>query len=134
MEKLINNSVIKVLVVFIILDVIFGVLRSIKQHKINSTIGIDGIIRKTAIMFTIVGCVVLDNIVNINIISFVPDSIRESLNITKIGTSELFGILYCVFEVLSIFKNMYKIGVPLPIKLKNFLEKILKDFTSEINE
>lgn len=134
MEKLVNNSVIQVLVVFIVLDVIFGMLRSIKQHKTNSTIGIDGIIRKCAIMFTIVGCVVLDNIVNINIISFVPDSIRESLNITKIGTSEMFGILYCVFELLSIFKNMYKIGLPLPIKLKNFLEKILKEFTSEVNE
>lgn len=132
MEKLVNNQVIQVLSIFIILDTLFGVLRSIKQHKTNSTIGIDGIIRKCAIMFTIVGCVVLDNIVNINLISFIPEEIKESLNITKIGTSEMFGFLYCIFELLSIFKNMYKIGLPLPIKLKNFLEKILKEFTEEV--
>lgn len=132
MNKLINNQVIQVLSVIIILDTIFGVLRSFKLHKTNSTIGIDGIIRKCAIMFTIVGCVILDNIVNINIISFIPDNIREILNISKIGTSEMFGILYCIFEILSIFKNMYKIGLPLPIKLKNLLEKLLKEFTEEI--
>lgn len=132
MEKLVDNQVIQVLSIFIILDTLFGVLRSIKQHKTNSTIGIDGLIRKCAIMFTIVGCVVLDNIVNINVISFVPEEIKESLNITKIGTSEMFGFLYCIFELLSIFKNMYKIGLPLPIKLKNFLEKILKEFTEEV--
>lgn len=132
MEKLVNNQVIQVLSIFIILDTLFGVLRSIKQHKTNSTIGIDGLIRKCAIMFTIVGCVVLDNIVNINLISFIPEEIKESLNITKIGTSEMFGFLYCIFELLSIFKNMYKIGLPLPIKLKNFLEKILKEFTEEV--
>lgn len=132
MEKLVDNQVIQVLSIFIILDTLFGVLRSIKQHKTNSTIGIDGLIRKCAIMFTIVGCVVLDNIVNINVISFIPEEIKESLNITKIGTSEMFGFLYCIFELLSIFKNMYKIGLPLPIKLKNFLEKILKEFTEEV--
>lgn len=132
MEKLVNNQVIQVLSIFIILDTLFGVLRSIKQHKTNSTIGIDGLIRKCAIIFTIVGCVVLDNIVNINLISFIPEEIKESLNITKIGTSEMFGFLYCIFELLSIFKNMYKIGLPLPIKLKNFLEKILKEFTEEV--
>ena len=132
MEKLVNNQVIQVLSIFIILDTLFGVLRSIKHRKTNSTIGIDGIIRKCAIMFTIVGCVVLDNIVNINLISFIPEEIKESLNITKIGTSEMFGFLYCIFELLSIFKNMYKIGLPLPIKLKNFLEKILKEFTEEV--
>ena len=44
----------------------------------------------------------------------------------------MFGFLYCIFELLSIFKNMYKIGLPLPIKLKNFLEKILKEFTEEV--
>ena len=132
MEKLVDNQVIQVLSIFIILDTLFGVLRSIKHRKTNSTIGIDGLIRKCAIMFTIVGCVVLDNIVNINLISFVPEEIKESLNITKIGTSEMFGFLYCIFELLSIFKNMYKIGLPLPIKLKNFLEKILKEFTEEV--
>lgn len=134
MEILVNNKILQVLSIFIVLDVIFGVLRSFKEHKTNSTIGIDGLIRKASMIFTIAGCLIIDNIVKINLINFIPVDIRESLNLGSVGTADLFTILYCVFEVLSIFKNMYKLGVPLPIKLKNFLEKILKEFTEEVKE
>lgn len=134
MQILVQNKVIQIMTIFIVLDVIFGILRSIKQHKTNSTIGIDGIVRKVAMMFTIASCIVLDYIVEIDLIAFIPQSVKESINIGRIGTSDLFAFLYCIFEVLSIFKNMMKIGIPLPVKLKNFLEKLLKEFTSEIKE
>ena len=134
MQILVQNKVIQIMTIFIVLDVIFGILRSIKQHKTNSTIGIDGIVRKVAMMFTIASCIVLDYIVEIDLIAFIPQSIKESINIGRIGTSDLFAFLYCIFEILSIFKNMMKIGIPLPVKLKNFLEKLLKEFTSEIKE
>ena len=134
MQILVQNKIIQVMVIFIVLDVIFGVLRSFKEHKTNSTIGIDGIVRKIAMMFTIACCIVLDYIVEIDLIAFIPENIKEAINIGRVGTSQLFAFLYCIFEVLSIFKNMYKIGLPLPKKLKTFLEKILKDFTSEIKE
>lgn len=134
MQILVQNKVIQVLVVFIVLDVIFGILRSIKQHKTNSTIGIDGIVRKVAMMFTIACCIVLDYIVEIDLIGFIPEQAKEIMHLSRIGTADLFAFLYCVFEVLSIFKNMMKIGVPLPVKIKKFLEKLLKEFTSEIKE
>ena len=134
MQILVQNKVIQIMTIFIVLDVIFGILRSIKQHKTNSTIGIDGIVRKVAMMFTIASCIVLDYIVEIDLIAFIPQSIKESINVGRIGTSDLFAFLYCIFEILSIFKNMMKIGIPLPFKLKNFLEKLLKEFTSEIKE
>lgn len=134
MEILVQNKVIQVLVVFIVLDVIFGILRSFKHHKTNSTIGIDGIVRKVAMMFTIACCVVLDYIVEIDLIGFIPAEAKEVMHLGRIGTSVLFAFLYCIFEVLSIFKNMMKLGVPLPVKLKKYLEKLLKEFTSEIKE
>ena len=134
MQILVQNKVIQIMTIFIVLDVIFGILRSIKQHKTNSTIGIDGIVRKVAMMFTIASCIVLDYIVEIDLIAFIPQSVKESINVGRIGTSDLFAFLYCIFEILSIFKNMMKIGIPLPVKLKNFLEKLLKEFTSEIKE
>ena len=134
MEILVKNKVLQVMAIFIVFDVIFGVLRSIKQRKTNSSIGIDGIVRKCAMLFTIAGCIILDNIVKIDLIGFIPIEVKDVLNLGRIGISELFAILYCVFEILSIFKNMYKIGIPLPIKLKNLLEKILKEFTEEVNE
>jgi toxin secretion/phage lysis holin len=117
-----------------VLDVIFGILRSIKEHKTNSTIGIDGIVRKVAMLFTIACCIVLDYIVEIDLIGFIPENAKEVMHIGRIGTSDLFAFLYCVFECLSIFKNMLKLGVPLPIRLKKFLEKLLKEFTSEIKD
>ena len=129
-----QNKVIQIMVIFIVLDVIFGILRSFKEKKTNSTIGIDGIIRKIAMMFTIACCIVLDYIVEIDLIGFIPETIKESISIGRVGTADLFALLYCLFEVLSIFKNMYRIGLPLPKKLKKWLEKILKEFTSEIKE
>ena len=134
MQILVQNKVIQIMVIFIVFDVIFGILRSFKEHKTNSTIGIDGIIRKIAMMFTIACCIVLDYIVEIDLIGFIPDGVKQSINIGRVGTSDLFALLYCLFEVLSIFKNMYKIGLPLPKKLKKWLEKLLKEFTNEVKE
>ena len=134
MQILIKNKVIQVMTIFIVLDVIFGILRSIKQHKTNSTIGIDGIVRKVAMLFTIATCMVLDYIVEIDLIGFIPSTLKDYLHVGRIGTADLFAFLYCIFEVLSIFKNMMKIGVPLPIKLKKFLEKLLNEFTNEMGD
>ncbi len=134
MQILVQNKVIQIMVIFIVLDVIFGILRSCKEHKTNSTIGIDGIIRKIAMMFTIACCIVLDYIVEIDLIGFIPNGVKEAINIGRVGTADLFALLYCLFEILSIFKNMYKVGLPLPKRLKLFLEKILKEFTNEIKE
>lgn len=134
MQILVQNKVIQIMTIFIVLDVIFGILRSIKQHKTNSTIGIDGIIRKIAMMFTIACCIVLDYIVEIDLIGFIPEGVKQAINIGRVGTADLFAILYCLFEVLSIFKNMYRVGLPLPKRLKKYLEKLLKEFTSEIKE
>lgn len=134
MQILIKNKVIQVMTIFIVLDVIFGILRSIKQHKTNSTIGIDGIVRKVAMLFTIATCMVLDYIVEIDLIGFIPSTLKDYLHVGRIGTADLFAFLYCIFEVLSIFKNMMKIGIPLPIKLKKFLEKLLNEFTNEMGD
>ena len=108
MEILVQNKVIQVLVVFIVIDVVFGILRSFKQHKTNSTIGIDGIVRKVAMMFTIACCVVLDYIVEIDLIGFIPEQAKEVMHLGRIGTSVLFAFLYCIFEVLSIFTSLFQ--------------------------
>ena len=94
MKELLDNKTLQILIVFIALDVIFGVLRAIKEKKLNSTIGIDGIIRKVAMISTIIVCIILDYLVKINFIAFIPSDITSSIGIEKIGISELFGILY----------------------------------------
>ena len=133
-DKLVNNDGIQVLIIFIILDVIFGILRAIKEHKLNSTIGIDGIIRKVGMIITIIVCLLVDSIINLNLIGFIPSDVSNVLDLPYIGLCVIFNILYIVFEILSIFKNMYKCKLPLPKKLKLYLEKLLKDFTSEVKD
>lgn len=41
-----NNVIIKVLIIALIFDIFLGSLRAIKEHKWNSTVGINGILRK----------------------------------------------------------------------------------------
>ena len=133
-DIMVHNKGVQLLIIFITLDVIFGVLRAIKEGKLNSTIGIDGIIRKVGMIITICVCILIDIIISIDLIGFIPDKIKEVLGLSKIGISILFNILYIIFEILSIFKNMYKCKLPLPKKLKVYLEKILREFTSELKE
>lgn len=131
---LINNKNIRFLVIFIVLDVIFGFLRSIKERKTNSTIGIDGIIRKTGMLITIVVTIILDKMVGIDLIGFIPENLKNSIGIGKVGITTLFNSLYIIFEILSIMKNMRRCEIPLPNKLNKFLDKLLKEFTEEIKE
>lgn len=133
-EILINNKLIQILVIFIVLDVIFGILGSLKQRKTNSTIGIDGIIRKIGMIFSIVGCVLVDEVVDINLLAFIPEELRNYINLGNVGTASLFAILYSLFEILSIFKNMIRCKIPLPKKLKVYIEKLLQEFTNEVKE
>lgn len=133
-DIMVHNKGVQLLVIFIVLDVIFGVLRAIKEGKLNSTIGIDGIIRKVGMIITICFCILVDTIVKIDLIGFIPENVKSVLGLSKIGVSMIFNILYIIFEILSIFKNMYRCKLPLPEKLKTYLEKMLKEFTSEIKE
>lgn len=133
-EIMVHNKGVQLLIIFIVLDVIFGVLRAIKEGKLNSTIGIDGIIRKVGMIITICVCILVDTIVSVDLIGFIPENIKVVLGLSKVGISMIFNILYIIFEILSIFKNMYRCKLPLPKKLKVFLEKMLKEFTSEIKE
>ena len=133
-EILVNNKLIQLLVIFITLDVIFGVLGSIKQKKTNSTIGIDGILRKIGMIFSIAGCILIDSIVEIDLVFFIPEELKNYINFGRVGISSLFAVLYSMFEILSIFKNMMRCKIPLPSKLQKLIYKLLNDFTNEVKE
>lgn len=133
-EAIKTSQCLKLLVVFIVLDVIFGILRAIKEHKLNSTIGIDGIIRKFGMILAGVGFLVVDLMLGINMIGFLPKGVLEYLPLQTIGVSSFFNILFIIFEALSILKNMVKCGLPIPKKIQVILKRLLKDFTNEIVE
>lgn len=58
----------KVLLIFVVLDTIFGVLRSIRERKLNSNIGIDGLIRKFGMLISVIFFIGIDLLLKINLI------------------------------------------------------------------
>ena len=134
LTNLLNSQETKILIIVIVLDTIFGILRAIKEKELNSTIGIDGTIRKVGMLICIFFLSLIDFIIEIDLIGFIPVSIKEIINISKIGISDLFSLLFIVFETLSIFKNMILCKLPIPKKLQKFFEKVMKEFTSEIKD
>ena len=133
-RNLLNSQSFKVLLVVIVLDTIFGILRAIREKTINSAIGIDGIIRKTGMIISIIFLKLIDIIVNLDLIGFLPENLKTILNINSVGIGSLFSILFIIFEILSVFKNMVICKLPIPRQLQTYLEKIMKEFTSEIKE
>lgn len=131
---ILNLAFVKVLVIVITLDTIFGILRAIRERKINSNIGIDGIIRKVGMLISIIFFYLIDYESGINLIGFIPKEVLEILPLKEIGIGILFNLLFVVFELLSIMKNMIKCKLPIPKSFQKFLEKILNQFTTELKE
>lgn len=133
LQGLISNNFFKILIIVIILDTLFGILRAIKEKGLNSAIGIDGIIRKVGMLIAILFLSLIDYVVDINLIGFVPENIRTFIHVDKIGIASLFNLLFIIFEFLSVLKNMIKCKLPIPKKLQKFLENAMKEFTSELS-
>ena len=113
---------------------IFGILRAIKEKSLNSCIGIDGIIRKVGMLISIIFLMAIDEIIHLDLIGFIPDTVKEIMNFGQVGIADLFMVLFIVFEILSIFKNMILCKLPIPKKLQQFLENVMKEFTGEIKQ
>ena len=104
--EIINNVFLQIMLILIALDSIFGICRAIKEKELNSSIGIDGILRKVLMIISVIFFLVIDHIGGIDFIAFLPVSLKELLRIEKIGIGSLFNILFILFEILSILKNM----------------------------
>lgn len=129
-----NCKELKTLLILVVLDTIFGSLRALKEKKINSNIGIDGLIRKFGMMISVLFFILIDMILEINLIAFIPESIRTTLKLESIGVSHLFLWLFVIYESLSVLKNMVKCKLPIPKKFQSFLEKVFNNYTTELKE
>ena len=127
-----QNSVLKLVCLFIVLDTAFGVLRAIKQRTFNSSFGIDGAIRKTAMIVSVLALFIADTVIGFNLLPFISTSSLEIIGIEDIGLTEFFGLLFVIYESLSILKNMALLGLPVPETIRNKLENWLSKFTNEV--
>lgn len=134
LKNLLNSTSLQILCVVIVLDLIFGILRAIKEKSLNSCIGIDGMIRKVGMLITVIVLAFIDTLVHIDFIGFIPEQAKQVLHFESVGIADVFNILFVIFEVLSIFKNMILCKMPIPKKLQSYLEKIMQEFTGEIKQ
>lgn len=107
----------KTLLIFMLLDYITGICKAIVNKKINSIIGIKGIIKKVGYLIVVALSVQLDNITG--------------------GTGALRTLVIYFFvanEGISILENWGSIGLPLPKKIMETLEQIKKDNGGNENE
>lgn len=133
-NNLMKNNMFKVLIIVIVMDIVFGVLRAIREKKINSTVGIDGMIRKTGMLLSVIFTAMIDVVINLNLIGFIPEDIKGALKLDYVGFNEMFTLLYIIFEFLSISKNMVLCKLPIPSKWQKTLENFFKKFTGELDK
>lgn len=126
-----NNIIFYLLIITILLDIFLGSLRALKEKKWNSTVGINGILRKTAMIGSSIFLIIIDSILKIDLLFFIPKEITHTLKLNEVGIFELFGIMFMLYEITSILKNMVKCGLPIPKKIKQTIEKLLNNLTSE---
>ena len=123
-----------VLLYAVILDTVLGVLRAVKYHKFNSSAGIDGAIRKIAMILSVVFLMIVDTMVKIDFLFMIPEEYLQVIGLERLGICELFCILYVMYEAISILKNMTLCGLPVPARIKRWIQKFLDDMTDELPE
>lgn len=133
-ELLAGNSFFRCLLIAVSLDTVLGCLRAIREHKFNSCVGIDGAIRKVAMLFSVCLLMAADVIMNINVLFMVPENYIKILGIEKLGICEFFCLLFVLYEIVSILKNMTLCGLPVPARVKKWVRKFLEDMTEELPE
>lgn len=100
----------KTLLVFMLLDYVTGICKAIVNKKINSIIGVKGIIKKIGYLIIVALAVRLDVITG--------------------GTGALRTLVIYFFvanEGISILENWGSIGLPLPKKVMETLEQLKKE-------
>lgn len=130
-----QHTTIIIVAVAIIFDTLLGFFLSVKDKKTYSSIGIDGMIRKASMLACVVFLVCLDYILHINIIGWLPEQILQIFKIVhmdNIGISDVFSVLFVVFELLSILKNWALMGLPMFKGVNEWIEKFLETFTEEL--
>ena len=126
-----GSPIIKLVILAVVMDTCFGCIRAIKEHDFNSCFGIDGAIRKISMVASLAFLLILDRIVHLNLIGFIPEAIRSYLPVNGIGVAEFFGLLYIAYELVSILKNMTLCGLPVK-RLWETVKKFLTQYTDEL--
>lgn len=131
---LFGSIFVRLLLIAVCTDMIFGSLRAIKYRCMNSCIGIDGATRKAGMVASVVLFTIMDVILRVDLMGWLPIEVQSAMNsvgIVKAGATELFAILYILYEAISVLKNMLLCGLPVPAGIREKLTNLLRKWTDE---
>lgn len=101
------DTALQTLLIMMVLDYITGICKAIHNKKINSAIGLKGIIKKIGYLIIVALCVLLDRIAGDT------GAIRN-----------LVIYFFVANEGISILENWGSMGMPLPKKIIEVLEQL----------
>ena len=102
------DSLILSLIIAMVIDYITGVCKGIYHKKLNSTIGLKGILKKIGYLLIVILATLFDNIIH-----------DESMAIRA-----LVIYFFISNEAISILENWGSLGLPLPKKIFDVFEKL----------
>ena len=102
------DSLILSLIIAMVIDYITGVCKGIYHKKLNSTIGLKGILKKFGYLLIVILATLFDNIIH-----------DESMAIRA-----LVIYFFISNEAISILENWGSLGLPLPKKIFDVFEKL----------
>ncbi len=97
----VQNIFVKGVVLAIAMDTFLGCLRAAKFHKWNSSVGIDGGIRKAGMPVSVFFLVLVDMLLHFNALGLCGSEMQGALaraGITNLGVAEFFCIVYVMYE------------------------------------
>lgn len=133
-KELSASPVAKFFIITVLLDIVMGILRSIKYKEFNSSFGIDGAIRKCAMILCIIFLSAVDLIFSFNLVGYIPKEVTSLLALKTVGVSEMFALIFIACEGISILKNLLLCNVPIPVKLYTKVAQMLDYWTDELQE
>lgn len=131
---LMGNIFIRLLIIAVCADMVFGSLRAAKYRCWNSAIGIDGAIRKAGMLACVILFTAMDMLLHVDVLSWVPADVRnvlDTMGVVKMGITELFAFLFILYEATSVLKNMLLCGLPVPAGMREKLAVWLDNMTDE---
>lgn len=134
MAALVGNIFVRLLLIVVCADMVFGSLRAAKYRCWNSAVGIDGAIRKAGMLACVFLFTAMDMILRVNLLNWLPVNAQNSLDamgIVKVGATELFALLFILYEATSVLKNMLLCGLPVPAGIREKLAAWLDSMTDE---
>ena len=133
-DNLVHNPFFQAVALAIVFDTIMGLLRAVREKSFNSCFGINGAIRKVAMVICILFLGLADKIIGLNLIGFIPVDLWTVAGLqtpVSVGLMEFFALLFVLYEIVSILKNMTLAGLPVKGVWKN-VKTFLSKYTTEL--